>query len=159
MIGSGSNARLIMRQRISLHWIGWFLVLIGFAGLPVAAGAGEADIQIPPLDQVSFMGGRISGYTILHFGLLVCAIGAAFGVWQYVQTKALPVHRVMSDVSNIIWETCKTYLLQQGKFLLLLWVLIAICILYYFIGLQGKSLGAVLVILATSVVGILGSYG
>ena len=65
----------------------------------------------------------------------------------------------MSSVSNMIWETCKTYLLQQGKFLVLLWALIAACIVYYFYFLQAKSIGAVLVILASSVLGILGSYG
>jgi K(+)-stimulated pyrophosphate-energized sodium pump len=78
---------------------------------------------------------------------------------QYKQTRALPVHKSMGDVSNIIWETCKTYLFQQGKFLAALWILIAVCMIYYFKGLQDKPLGAVLVILASSIVGILGSYG
>src|ERR1051325_2928720 len=65
----------------------------------------------------------------------------------------------MATVSNTIWETCKTYLIQQGKFLSILWVLIALCILYYFVGLESKGFGEVLVILACSVLGILGSYG
>ena len=83
----------------------------------------------------------------------------AFGWMQYSQTKNLPAHQAMLDVSNTIWETCKTYLFQQGKFLAGLWVLIAICIFYYFVGLQHNTLGAVAVILFCSIMGILGSYG
>ena len=96
---------------------------------------------------------------LMYFGIVMCAIGAIFGWVQYKQTKALPVHESMRNVSNIIWETCKTYLFQQGKFLVILWVLIACCIVYYFAGLQGASLGNVVVILDCSVLGILGSYG
>ena len=95
----------------------------------------------------------------MFFGLFVCAVGAAFGIWEYIHTRALPVHRSMSDVSHIIWETCKTYLWQQGKFLAALWVLIAVCMIYYFSGLQDKPFSKVLVILACSIFGILGSYG
>jgi K(+)-stimulated pyrophosphate-energized sodium pump len=123
------------------------------------AFAGDADINLPPLQDVSFLGGALSGHAILFFGLAACVIGALFGLWQYKQTRALPVHPSMGNVSHIIWETCKTYLLQQGKFLVALWILIALCMLYYFIGLQHKSAGDVLIILACSVVGILGSYG
>jgi K(+)-stimulated pyrophosphate-energized sodium pump len=122
--------------------------------------AGEADLNLPALDQVKFSAfGGLSGDTILYFGLAVCVAGTLYGLWQYSQTRALPVHRAMSDVSNVIWETCKTYLTQQGKFLAALWVLIAACILYYFLGLQHKPGGAVLVILLCSILGILGSYG
>jgi K(+)-stimulated pyrophosphate-energized sodium pump len=123
------------------------------------AFAGDADIKIPSLQEVSFLGGSLSGHAILYFGLVVCAIGAAFGWLQYKQTRALPVHKSMREVSNVIWETCKTYLLQQGKFLAALWILIAICMVYYFKCLQDKSIGSVLVILASSILGILGSYG
>jgi K(+)-stimulated pyrophosphate-energized sodium pump len=122
--------------------------------------ASEADINIPDLETVHFDGlGGISGMTLMYLGIVICAIGAAFGMLQYKQTKALPVHESMGKVSNTIWETCKTYLIQQGKFLAILWVLIALCILYYFVGLEGKGFGQVLVILACSVLGILGSYG
>jgi K(+)-stimulated pyrophosphate-energized sodium pump len=123
------------------------------------AFAGDADINLPPLQDVSFFGGVLSGHVILFFGLVVCVIGALFGLFQYKQTRALPVHQSMGNVSHIIWETCKTYLLQQGKFLVALWILIALCMLYYFIGLQHKAAGEVLIILACSVLGILGSYG
>ncbi len=120
---------------------------------------GDADINLPPLQDVSFFGGALSGHAVLLFGLAVCVIGALFGLFQYNQTRALPVHPAMGNISHIIWETSKTYLLQQGKFLVALWILIALCMLYYFIGLQHKSVGDVLIILACSVLGILGSYG
>src|SRR5436309_8967025 len=95
----------------------------------------------------------------MYLGLVICLIGAVFGLVQYQQTKALPVHSSMASVSNTIWETCKTYLLTQGKFLAILWVLIAICMVYYFKVLQGNTIGNVIVILLCSILGILGSYG
>jgi K(+)-stimulated pyrophosphate-energized sodium pump len=146
-----TSTRIVSRAGVLL----WALVF-----LPLSALAGEADINLPALDQVKFSTfGGITGYNILYFGLVVCVVGAAFGLFQYSATKKLPVHSSMSDVSNIIWETCKTYLWQQGKFLFVLWLLIAACIVYYFLGLQHKSLADVGVILGCSVLGILGSYG
>ena len=133
------------------------LGLLGFVTNSVSAG--DADIKLPPLDQINFLHGAVTSHEILLFGLLVCLVGAGFGVWEYVRTRALPVHRSMAEVSHIIWETCKTYLWQQGKFLAALWVLIAGCMIYYFAGLQGKPWSQVLVILLSSVCGILGSYG
>src|SRR4030042_5830152 len=127
--------------------------------MPAMVFAGEADIKIPDLTQVSFIGGSLGGLAILNVGLVICAIGMIFGWLQYKQTKNLPAHQAMLDVSNTIWETCKTYLFQQGKFLAGLWILIAICIVYYFVGLQGNTTGAVAMILFCSVMGILGSYG
>ncbi|MFZ4438618.1 MAG: sodium-translocating pyrophosphatase [Syntrophales bacterium] len=134
------------------------LAIILFLMTPVAF-AGEADIKIPDLTQVTFMGGSLGGLTILNIGLLICVIGVIFGWFQYIQTKNLPSHQAMLDVSNTIWETCKTYLFQQGKFLAGLWVLIAICIVYYFVGLQGNTIAAVVIILFCSIMGMLGSYG
>jgi len=135
-----------------------------------SAWGGEADIKIPPLDQVKF--GGLSGMAILYAGLVICVIGMAFGWMIYVQTKNLAVHSRMASVSNIIWETCKTYLLTQGKFLMVLWVLIAGCMVYYF-GFLSEHLDPVtkqpipsgtvafnvIVILLASILGILGSYG
>ena len=132
-----------------------FLMFLLMAG---AAFAGEADIKLPDVLSVSFLGGTLTGATILNFGLIVCAIGMIFGIMQYVQTKNLPAHKAMLDVSQTIWETCKTYLFQQGKFLIALWVLIAICISYYFGVLEAKAVSDVIIILVCSVVGILGSY-
>jgi K(+)-stimulated pyrophosphate-energized sodium pump len=129
-----------------------FLLMAG------AAFAGEADIKLPDLTQVSFLGGALAGLTILNAGLIICLIGMAFGIMQYVQTKNLPAHKAMLDVSQTIWETCKTYLFQQGKFLIALWILIAICIVYYFGALQGKIVSDIIIILVCSILGILGSY-
>src|SRR6185437_13122523 len=138
--------------------------------LASSAFAGEADINIPDLTTVKFSGlcGG-SGIALMYFGIVMCFIGAAFGLVQYMQTKALPVHESMGNVSNTIWETCKTYLIQQGRFLAILWILIAICILYYFVGLpwndpnnhlsHGELIRNVIVILLASILGILGSYG
>jgi K(+)-stimulated pyrophosphate-energized sodium pump len=125
-----------------------------------AAFAGEADIHIPDLNGVKFDGlGGVSGVTLMYIGILVCLFGAIFGLVQYFQTKALPVHQSMSQVSETIWETCKTYLITQGKFLAILWVLIACCMVYYFLGLQHEGIGSVILILLCSILGILGSYG
>lgn len=133
-------------------------ILVG-AWLPSLAQAGEADIKIPPLDQALFLGGQLSGPTILWGGVVICLLAVAYGWLQYLQTRALPVHTSMSEVSDIIWETCKTYLTQQGKYLAALWVLIATCIVYYFGYLEAKSFRDVTFILGASVLGILGSYG
>jgi K(+)-stimulated pyrophosphate-energized sodium pump len=121
--------------------------------------ASESDIKIPDLNSVSFMNGSLSGSAVLLIGLVVCVGGMIFGWMQYIQTRNLPVHSSMAAVSNIIWETCKTYLAQQGKFLAVLWLLIAICMGYYFGSLSGQSAGNVVVILLSSILGILGSYG
>ena len=96
--------------------------------------ASEADLKIPDLGTVNFdvQGSSVSGRMLLYIGLVVCVLGVIFGWVQYGQTKAMQVHSSMQAVSNLIWETCKTYLFQQGKFLVILWFLIAACIAYYF---------------------------
>ncbi len=122
--------------------------------------AGEADLKIPGLEQVKFDGlGGLSGLTLMYLGIAMCAVGAVFGLVQYWQTKRLPVHESMSSVSHTIWETCKEYLFQQGKFLAILWVLIASCIFFYFRVLEHKEYGDITVILLASILGMLGSYG
>src|SRR5689334_23747425 len=139
-----------------------FWVLLFFISLLSCTGgyASESDIVIPDLTTVHFGGlAGISGVTLMYLGILVCLVGAAFGLVQYQQTKALPVHSSMASVSNTIWETCKTYLFTQGKFLAILWLLIAACMVYYFGFLQHNSAGHVIVILLASILGILGSYG
>ncbi len=141
------------------NWVRLLLLFITVLA-SASAYASEADIHIPPLDTVKFGGlGGISGIALMYGGLVICLIGAAFGLVQYKQTKALPVHKSMADVSNTIWETCKTYLFTQGKFLAILWLLIACCMAYYFLGLQHEQLGKVVIILLCSILGILGSYG
>ncbi|HPR04861.1 MAG TPA: sodium/proton-translocating pyrophosphatase, partial [Deltaproteobacteria bacterium] len=138
-----------------------FFALVAVLFSASMALAGEADIQLPDLSTVAFniMGAPVGGLTILNFGLIICLIGLAFGILQYKQTKDLPAPQQMLSVSNTIWETCKTYLAQQGKFLVALWILIALCIIYYFKGLGGMPVGSVIVILLASILGILGSYG
>jgi len=125
------------------------------------AFSGEADINLPDLENTTFnvFGGTVGGLTLMYWGLLICIIGLIFAIIQYKQTKNLPAHKSMLDVSETIWQTCKTYLLQQGKFLTVLWILIAICIVYYFAGLQDSPFGNIVIILICSIFGILGSYG
>ncbi len=137
------------------------LGLLGILGFSVQSFAGEADIQIPNLQDIVFPlpGFQLGGMAILYGGLVVCALATIYGWRQYQQIAALPVHPRMRDVSNIIWETCKTYLFQQGRFLAWLWLLIAACMVYYFFFLQHKGPGAMLLILLSSILGILGSYG
>lgn len=124
--------------------------IMAFA-LPALVFGSEADLKIPVLDQ---------GQTnILLFGFLICILGLLFGLYQFTRVKKLKAHKSMLDVAHIIFETCKTYLIQQGKFLLILFAFIAACIAFYFGFLQEMSFGGVLLILMWSVIGILGSYG
>ena len=149
---------MMNRLRWSLNLIATFALLTLFAA---PAFAGEADLKVPSVDLANFKFGNtvIQGNYLMMMGLLVCILAGIFGWYQYGQTKALPVHKSMSDVSHIIWETCKSYLWQQGKFLALLWILIGACIFYYFGYLEHKDAFSVFVILSASVLGILGSYG
>src|SRR5688500_16272857 len=100
--------------------------------MPAVAHAGEADLVLPDLRQAKFLGGTINGHVLLTLGLLLCFGGLAFGLVIYKQLKQLPVHRSMLEVSELIYETCKTYLKTQGKFILLLWVFIAVIMVIYF---------------------------
>jgi K(+)-stimulated pyrophosphate-energized sodium pump len=118
---------------------------------------GEAALKLPPLDSVEVLG--MSGHDLLMIGLLVAAAGIAFGLFTLNQVKNLPTHKSMADVSDIIWETCKTYLFQQGKFIAQLGVLIGAIIAIYYGFLQELGATRVMIILAFSVIGILGSYG
>jgi K(+)-stimulated pyrophosphate-energized sodium pump len=127
-------------------------------GAPAHKPGGEANLILPDLSQVSFLGG-IDGHTLLLAGLLVCALGLAFGMVIYTQLKNLPVHASMREISELIYETCKTYLLQQGKFLLILELFIGVIIAFYFGVLLQFSLVKVAIILLFSLVGIAGSYG
>jgi K(+)-stimulated pyrophosphate-energized sodium pump len=119
---------------------------------------GEASLKLPDLSQVRFLWG-IDGHQLLVWGLLFCIFGLAFGMTIYVRLKNLPVHRSMREISELIYETCKTYLINQGKFLFLLWIFIAAVIVLYFGVLRHYEAMKVGMILFFSVVGILGSYG
>ena len=123
--------------------------------------SGEANLKLPDLSQVQFLG--IDGHKLLLFGILFCVFGLIFGLVIYSRLKNLPVHRSMRDISELIYETCKTYLITQGKFLLLLWLFIAVVIVLYFgvlAPVPGKSVAVTLpTILAFSLIGMAGSYG
>ncbi len=125
------------------------------------AGGGEASLKLPDLTSVPFLGG-ISGYSLLAYGLIFCVGGLLFGLLIFVRLKNLPVHRTMRDISELIYETCKTYLITQGKFILLLWAFIAAIIALYFgylAPVPGKSIAVTLpIILGFSLLGIAGSY-
>ena len=136
------------------------LALLGPAAAlaqPPEAHAGEANLKLPDLTQVQFLG--ISGHSLLMLGIGFCVFGLLFGLVIYSRLKNLPVHHAMAEVSQLIWETCKTYLIQQGKFLLLLWVFIAAIIVLYFGMLLHYEALRVVIILLFSAVGICGSYG
>src|ERR1700731_1766065 len=124
---------------------------------------GEASLKLPDLSQVSFLNGAIDGHKLLLIGILFCLFGLSFGMAIFVRLKNLPVHRAMREISELIYETCKTYLVTQGKFILVLWAFIAVIIAAYFGWLApvpDKPVGLTLpIILAFSLIGIAGSYG
>ena len=136
-------------------------LLSATAAMAQENAGGEAGLKVPDLSQVSFLG--IDGHKLLIFGILFCVFGLIFGLAIYNHLKNLPVHRSMREVSELIYETCKTYLLTQGKFLLFLWVFIAIVIVLYFGVLSpvpDKPVSTTLpIILLFSLIGIAGSYG
>jgi K(+)-stimulated pyrophosphate-energized sodium pump len=135
------------------------IALLASAGSAMAqeAGGGEAALILPDLSQVSFMG--VDGHTLLLFGIGFCVLGLIFGLVIYSRLKNLPVHRSMREISELIYETCKTYLITQGKFLIVLEAFIAAVIVLYFGVLQHMEALRVAIILIFSVVGIAGSYG
>ena len=122
-----------------------------------APEGGEASLKLPDLTQVQFLG--VDGHKLLLFGIVFCIFGLIFGLTIYMRLKNLPVHRSMREISELIYETCKTYLITQGKFILLLEVFIAAVIVLYFGVLLKYDTARVIIILAFSVVGIAGSYG
>ena len=149
---------------------------VGRVALRVAAGAafvaisalsafaqehrpgGEANLKLPDLSTVSFMGGT-NGRTLLFVGIIVSLLGMIFGLMIYTQLKKLAVHKSMLEISELIYETCKTYLITQGKFILILEAFIAVIIILYFGFLVGFPIYKVAIILIFSLIGIGGSYG
>jgi K(+)-stimulated pyrophosphate-energized sodium pump len=126
-------------------------LLLGLmALLPFLTKASEADLVIPNLGE---------GRSLLLWGLIVILFGVFFGIWQFLRIKKLPAHQSMLDVAQIIYETCKTYLFQQGRFITILFLIIGSAIVYYFLGLADMGFSKVLLILLWTVLGIGGSYG
>jgi len=119
--------------------------------LPVILLAGEADLKIPELTSDQNL--------LLMFGFLICLGGMAFGIYQFLVVKKLRAHQRMLDVAQVIFETCKTYLIQQGKFLIILFLFITACIIFYYGYLQEMPFFGNLLIIAWTIIGILGSYG
>jgi K(+)-stimulated pyrophosphate-energized sodium pump len=157
-----SNFATAMHRRL----LTLLFVIIGCAlGAPAVFASpresGEAALNLPDLSSVTFMG--IDGHRLLLVGLLFCFLGLMFGLVIYIQLKNLPVHRAMREISELIYETCKTYLITQGKFIMILWVFIAAIVIAYFGVLKpvpGHSVAVTLpMILLFSLVGIAGSYG
>jgi K(+)-stimulated pyrophosphate-energized sodium pump len=139
----------------------WFLSAASAFAQATEEAGGEAALKLPDLTQVQFLG--IDGHKLLLFGILFCVFGLIFGLVIYSRLKNLPVHKSMRDISELIYETCKTYLITQGKFLIVLWLFIAVVIVLYFgvlAPVPGKSIAVTLpIILAFSLIGIAGSYG
>ena len=129
------------------------------AGAPAHGPGGEANLVLPDLARVMFLDGAVDGHTLLLIGLVVCALGLLFGLLIYMNLKKLPVHSSMREISELIYETCKTYLITQGKFILILEAFIAVVITLYFGFLLGFEPLRVVIILLFSLVGIAGSYG
>ena len=137
-------------------------VVLALLALAAVCGAGpvhasEAELKLPDLGSVSFLG--VAGSTLLLFGLFVCLLGLLFGLVMYTQLKNMPVHNSMREISELIYETCKTYLQTQGKFIMILWAFIATIIVVYFGWLRHFHLNQVALIIAFSLIGIAGSYG
>jgi K(+)-stimulated pyrophosphate-energized sodium pump len=142
---------------VVVAWFGAAAVAAQEAAPVVHRPGGEANLVLPDLSQVAFLG--TDGHTLLLVGLVVCVMGLVFGLVIYNQLKNLPVHESMREISELIYETCKTYLIQQGRFLLIHEAFIGVIIAFYFGVLQQFTVVKVLVILFFSLVGIAGSYG
>jgi K(+)-stimulated pyrophosphate-energized sodium pump len=126
------------------------------AGVPAHRPGGEINLQLPDLNTGDFLG--MTGHEILLSGLAVCVLGLLFGLWTYAGVKKLPVHKSMAEVSALIYETCKAYMVQQGKFLLILLAFIGSVMVVYF-ALTGLETPKIAIVLLFSLIGMLGSYG
>ncbi len=134
----------------------WMICLVLSFGGAQPAWASESDLIIPQLSTVKFF--NMNGHTLLIWGMIICVFGFIFGFIQFMQVKKLKVHTSMREVSEIIYETCKTYLIEQGKFILMLEFVIGIFIIGYFGWLRHFNAPKVIIILASSLLGIAGSY-
>ncbi|MEN9723040.1 MAG: hypothetical protein RJB38_1026 [Pseudomonadota bacterium] len=144
-----------MLRKVSLS----LSVSVGAVLMASQALASEADLKLPELNTVfNLFGTEVTGTSILGWGMVIAALGLVFGLVEFMKIKNLPAHRSMLDISSLIYETCKTYMLQQGKLLLVLELFIGLCIVYYFGVLEQMVAGKVLLILLWSVLGILGSF-
>src|SRR5579875_3627967 len=169
----GSNAKSAFSRaiaaiaRLSHYLVGLLCATFFLLAYPAAALAqtpqtetsGEANLLLPDLGQATFFGGAINGRSLLLYSYIFVVLGLVFGLVIYRQLKNAPVHRSMLEISELIYETCKTYLVQQIKFLVVLEIFIGVIIIFYFGVLQHFDFLKVLIILAFSIVGICGSTG
>lgn len=151
------NRRILLGILSLLAFFGFQSSMVFAQGSAQHQPGGEANLKLPDLSQVKFLG--VDGHTLLLLGLVVCFLGLLFGLAIYMQLKKLPVHRSMREISELIYETCKTYLVTQGKFILILEIFIAVIIVLYFGFLLKFEILRVIIILLFSLVGIAGSYG
>jgi K(+)-stimulated pyrophosphate-energized sodium pump len=154
-----------MKKPFNVTWLPRAVSVLGGLGVLLQAQnafASEADLLLPDLHSKTFLDGivqgGIPGDTLLLWGLAICLFGMIFGAIQYMGIRRLPVHSAMREISELIYETCKTYLVTQGKFILVLWLLIGAIIVAYFGGLRQMETIKVVFILVASLIGILGSY-
>ncbi len=155
----GRQAALIKGTLLALALLfvaGTPLVALAQDAAPAHRPGGEVNLRLPDLNQGNFLG--FTGHEILLSGLVVCVLGLLFGLMSYANVKKLPVHQAMADVSELIYETCKAYLTQQGKFLMVLWLFISAVIVAYFL-LTGLGIPKIGLILLFSLIGMAGSYG
>ena len=156
--GSAPSRR--RRARLLVGLLALTALLAGCGQSTTSEGSvhgGEASLALPDLSQVTVLGG-LSGRALLGLGLVVCVMGLAMGVATYLQMRKLEVHASMREVSELIYSTCKAYLAQQGKFLVVLWAFIAAVIVVYYKVLVGFGWGRVAVVIAFSLIGMAGSY-
>lgn len=147
-------------MRISFRRLSLGLWLQALALISSPAWSSEADLKVPDLGvTMNVFGSEVPGTTLLWSGIGIGLLGLFFGLVEFLRIKGLPTHKKMLDVSALIYETCKAYMLQQGKFLIGLEVLIGSVMFYYFFVLRGLELDRVMLILLWSVLGILGSFG
>ncbi len=157
LFAGGASLRNRLRKIGSL---GALMALAAGSAWSQESAGGEANLKVPDLSQVNFLG--VNGHNLLLWGILFCFFGLAFGLTIFMRLKNLPTHSSMREMSELIYETCKTYLFTQGKFLMLLWVFIAVVIVIYFgvlAPVPGKPIAVTLpVILLFSLLGMAGSY-
>ncbi len=152
----GNIINLFKNKQLTSQLISILAIMLVILLAPNTTWASEANIVLPDLNKSV---GGVPGKNLLYGGLLVSLLGMGFGLLQMIQLKNLPVHKSMADISDLIWETCKTYLITQVRFILILEVCIGAVMVYYFAVLQHFEISRVVIIMLWSLIGILGSCG
>ena len=152
--------RLVFMLGLFIGGVAGILPAMAAEGEPRVHQGGEANLVLPRLDDKDLAAfGGLSGHNLLLGGIVITLLGLGFGLIMFKNMRNRPVHRSMLEMSELIYETCKTYLITQGKFLAILWFLIGAIMVAYFGGIMHMGLTRVATILAFSVLGIAGSYG